>query len=109
MTLYLMNSSILTSEGTFEYKRISLHEARELTKNGEFKSAIGHVSTAHAMSKILHIDIPCQSIEVFQKPGDIVLVFKLDNRLPEGKVLSEQEVYDAGFKWFLLRKKEVRI
>jgi len=107
MTLYLMNSSVLTSEGTFTYKRISLNEARKLTKNGEFNSAIGHQSTAHAMSKILHVDVPCQRVEIFQKPGDVVLVFKLDNRLPEGKILSEQEVYDAGFKWFLLTKKEV--
>ena len=103
--IYLLNSSIITSEGTFSYRRVSLSYVKKLINDNNIKSAIGHSSTAEAMSTLLGHHIPCQRIEVNQKVGDIAIVFKLNNRLPEGRLLTIEEIYEAGFKWYKLIKK----
>ena len=62
MKLVLLNTSIITSEGTFEIHDITLEEARALAQENEAKdnilSTIGHASTAQLMTTLLDIEVP---------------------------------------------------
>ena len=55
-------------------------------------SAVGHESTAKVLSQLLGIEVPVNRVEIKLKPKDAVLVFQILKRLPEGKVLNEDEL-----------------
>jgi len=89
--LYLLNTPILTSYGTFEFNGpLSLEEAKKQLKLG-FVSAIGHSATADFLSQILAIDIPSKRVSIHMQPGDSAIVFCLKERLPEGFVYDTVE------------------
>lgn len=69
-----------------------LFEARQRGK--EIISAVGHESTAKALSALLNEEIPVDRRMIKIEPGDAAIVFQLFTRLPEGKVLSEEEVWN---------------
>lgn len=106
MKLALLTTSIATADGSYELKTISLEEARLLAaKNkGNLDSAIGHSSTAEAMTELLgvHIDMCRQEFE--QQPWQSAIVFKLKGRLPEGAVLSKSQIEDIGYEFKLLTR-----
>jgi len=60
----------------------------------EIYSVIGHESTAKLLSSILGIDVPVNRAEYKYSYNDIVIVFTVPYRLPEGKVLSEEELQE---------------
>jgi len=95
-----------------EFKKISLEKARELVKEKEFISFVGHPSTAEVMSKLLGIEIPANRISVELDMGDEVLVMSLNQRLPEGKVLGKEEleelVKQGKIQWWLVRVPEIQ-
>jgi len=72
-------------------KRVSVREVKELVKN-PFISAVGHQSTAQLLSQILGVPVQTNRIEVKLQPGQLLLVFQLLTRIPEGKVLSVSEI-----------------
>jgi len=115
--LYVGNAfslSMLSSlENTVvEFKKISLDEARELVKEKEFISFVGHPSTAEVMSKLLNTEIPANRVPIELKMGDEVLVMSLNQRLPEGKVLGKEEleelVKQGKIQWWLVRVPEIQ-
>ena len=55
-------------------------------------SAVGHPATAEVLSTICGFPIQANRIMISLAPGDTLLVFQLLERLPEGKVLSKEEV-----------------
>ena len=71
---------------------ITIEEAKQILINNPFISAIGHEGTAKLLSKLLGINIPVNRITVFFEPDDIGIHFFLKQRLPEGKVLSQEEL-----------------
>lgn len=99
--LYVLNTSILTSFGTYSYYEASIDDVKELLSNNEFTSAVGHQATAEFLSLLLGINIMFQRIEISMNVGDIAVVFKLLNRIPEGKILTFDELknikYTLGF------------
>ena len=103
--LAILNTTILTCDGMFELKTISLEEARELVASyGEdIISAIGHQSTADIMTKLLNTDIKVNRIMFKQEPGQQALCFKLNGRPEEGKILSEDEIEQIGYEFKLLK------
>jgi hypothetical protein len=56
------------------------------------------------MSSLLGTEISPNRIQVTFEVGDEALVFKLDCRLPEGKVLNAEELKGLPFSWKLLRR-----
>ena len=112
MKLALLNTSIITSEGTFEIHDISLSEARKLAqenyKNNNIFSAVGHASTAQLMTTLLDIEVPIPDPnnrpELKQELNQKALVFKLNGRAPEGAILSVEEIEAIGYKFQLLTK-----
>jgi hypothetical protein len=104
MKITLLNTSILTNFGTFEYLPISISEAKKLVLENEIESAIGHQSTAQILTELLEIEVETNRVEFFQKVGEIALIFKLKSRISEGKILSNDEIEEIGYEFGILRR-----
>lgn len=104
MRLALLNTSILTTAGLYELQDISLDDARELVKANELDSAIGHASTAEIMSTLLGVEVPVNRQMFVQNVNQTALVFKLNGRPEEGKILSVEEIERIGYKFQLLTR-----
>lgn len=105
--IVLLNTSIITKEGTFTYKKISLMDAQQnidaYKEQGlEVLSAIGHESTAQILSKLLGIEVKVNRMFYEQSPTDNVIVFKLNGRPEEGKILSTEDIEKIGYSFGLL-------
>jgi Domain of unknown function (DUF1874) len=104
MKITLLNTSILTTFGTFDFQPITLADAKALVKNNETESSIGHASTADILSELLEIKIQANRIEYLQSVDDVALIFKLKSRIPEGKVLNRTEIEEIGYDFGILRR-----
>jgi len=104
--IYILNSPILTAYGRYTFKPVSLEEAKNLLSSSKFVSAVGHASTAQFLSRLLGVHVPAQRVRVEMQPGDIAIVFRLLERLPEGKVLSEEELQQIPYQLGLLRREK---
>ena len=104
MKLALLNTSILTTTGRFELKDITLEEARNLVTENEILSAVGHQSTADILTTLLETEVPMNRIMFEQETGQKALVFKLNGRPEEGKILTAEEIEAIGYKFQLLTK-----
>ena len=102
--LTLLNSPVLTNDGTYQYRTITSDHARQLVANRPWFSAIGHVAAAEVISTELGIDCPLNRIDWRQNVGDVALVFKLQRRAPKVGDLSQAETMNAGFEWGLLER-----
>lgn len=89
--LYLLNSPILTAYGLWQFRPLSEKEAQQLAAQG-FISAIGHEASALLLSQRLQQSVATQRISVTMEPQDQAIVLRLTTRLPEGKVLSAEEL-----------------
>lgn len=102
--LYLANTFTLgmlkNERGEFSYEKIDLEEAKEIiAREGKFVSAVGHKGTAELMSELLEVEVPFNRVQISVSPGDRILVCQLLVRLPEGAVLSYEEMvklYEEG-------------
>lgn len=98
-----MNSPILTEYGNWDFVGCDLSVAQIfLKKQDVFVSAIGHQATAELLSSILGMNIPMNRIQVKMKSGDKALVFRLIERIPEGKVLTAEELRTLKYEFGVL-------
>lgn len=100
----LLNTSIVTAYGQFTYQPITLEMAKNLVAGGDFQSAIGHAPTAEILTTLLGQPVPVNRIEYNQAVGEQAIVFKLNGRPPEGKILSIEEMKEIGFSFGLLER-----
>ena len=98
----LLNAPVLTTRGEFTMSGISVAEARDICKLHGIKSYIGHAATALIMTTLLGQEVVACRDELVQDVGQTALVFRLNARQPEGKILSEAEVESVGYSLFLL-------
>lgn len=106
--LALLNTSILTTAGTYILIDITLEDARRIVSDhtGNLDSAIGHQSTAEIMTTLLGTEIPVNRQMFTQEVGQAALVFKLNGRPPEGKILTVEEIEEIGYKFQILKRME---
>jgi hypothetical protein len=90
-TLSMISPSLLEGGVKINASPISLGEVKALLQQG-FVSAVGHESTAKVLSSLLRIDVPFNRAQISIKEGDVIVSFQFLVRLPEGKVLGEDEV-----------------
>ena len=104
MKLAILNTSIVTSFGSFKYEPLSLENAQDICQKSDILSAIGHQSTAEILSDLLEISIDVNRIQFSQEVGQNAIVFKLKGRPPEGKILSREEIETIGYEFGLLTR-----
>lgn len=104
MKLGILNTSILTAAGTYKLEDITLEGAKKLVAENEIDSAVGHVATAEIMTTLLGAYIPVNRQFFIQQPGQSALVFKLNGRPEEGKILTVEEIEQIGYKFQLLKR-----
>lgn len=103
--LALLNTSILTTAGEYKLSDISLEDAKKLVADaGTLDSAIGHQSTAEIMTTLLETEVAVNRQMFTQEVGQQALVFKLNGRPEEGKILSKEEIEKIGYKFQLLER-----
>jgi len=108
MVLYILNTLALpiqydtVSEAIVRFRRLTLDEAKRLVKTAsKVISAVGHETTAKLLTQLLEFPIEFNRTAVYLHPGDCALHFYLKTRLPEGKILNEQELKRLDY-WFVL-------
>ena len=106
--LYILNTLIVPidfdrfSQRDVTFRRITVEEARWiLQRNPDFISAVGHQGTAQVLSRILGVEIPAERRTIFMEPGDRAIHFFLKQRLPEGRVLTAEELEKLDY-WLVL-------
>lgn len=104
MKIAILNTSIMTTEGTYTLTKISLDEAKKLASENETLSAVGHQSTADILTELLGVPVPLNRIQFAQVPGQKAIVFKLNGRPPEGKILSRAEIEAIGYTFQLMQR-----
>ena len=102
--IYIMNTSILTGFGSYDYEPISLESVIERMTDNQTLSAIGHESTADVITTLTGITVKMNRISVDMQIGDSAIVFKLDARPPEGAILDQKELERIGFSWGLITR-----
>jgi len=104
MTVYISNAfslSMLTAPTTIKVVEASVEDVKRLLING-FTSAIGHDATSQIISVQLGIQVPTNRISIKLSTGDVLIVYQLLTRLPEGKILSEDEMKQVPSKWYIV-------
>lgn len=105
MRIAILNTSILTADGEFSLHTISLRDAKNIIQGKEILSAVGHQSTAEILTELLETEIPVNRIQFTQEIGQKALVFKLNGRPEEGKILTRDEIEAIGYKFQLLERR----
>ena len=104
MELAVLNTSIVTADGEYRLRTITLEEAKHLAQENALDSAVGHASTAQILTDLLGVEVPVNRQLFVQREGQSALVFKLNGRPPEGKVLTADELEQIGFTFKLLTR-----
>ena len=103
--VYLSNAFSLSmlrgKEINIKIKEIDKDTAKRYL--AEYISTVGHEGTAEFLRKILKIDIPAERRQINLEKGDILIVFQLLQRLPEGKILSEKEINQIPYKFYMVQ------
>lgn len=105
-TIYLTNAfsinMLVDTEAIVKISKISFNVAQEILENNAFISFISHQATADFLTKLLDKEIAFNRSNLSLKRGDMVIVFQLQQRLEEGKVLTEQEIAQIKYSFFLV-------
>ena len=105
MKVGILNCAICTEPGEYSFEKSSLEEVKKLLQKNDFVSAIGHQSTSEVLTELTGISIPVNRIQFSQKPGQTAIVFRLLGRIPEGKILSREEIEEIGYEFCTLTRK----
>lgn len=106
--LYLLSAGVLPipegEQAVILVRPLSVEEATRLLRGEEFVSAVGHEGTARFLSRVLRFQVPANRLQVVLRPGDRAVRFLLGRRLPEGRVLSEEELAEYPYRFDLVER-----
>jgi len=96
----------ISKEYTIYIREATLEEVKQILNTElEVISAVGHQATATVLSQLLGKEIPTNRITIQITIDDILIVFQLLARLEEGKVLTEEEIRQLKYKFFVIEIK----
>lgn len=98
----ILNTSILTEFGSYDYWKCPLSKAKEMLQGKEILSAVGHQATADILTELLEVEIPMNRIQFSHNVNQFALVFKLKGRPEEGKILTREEIESIGYEFGVL-------
>jgi hypothetical protein len=99
--VYVSNSfalSMLSWPADIRVEPASLDEVREGLAGG-FTSAVGHEATARVFSTLLGVEVPVNRVQLRLNLGELLYVGQVMTRLPEGRVLSQEELAQVPIAW----------
>jgi hypothetical protein len=82
---------------TLKTRPTSLEEVKELVRNREIASYIGHEATAQLLSQLLNINVPMNRAMYDPKPGDVAIVVRLRKRLEKPEDVKNVKLEDIEF------------
>lgn len=86
-------SMIKEEEATIRIKKVDTEYVKQLIQNNNsIISIVGHEGTAQVLTQLLGINIGTNRVQYKMQNDDILIIFQLMIRLPEGKILTAQEV-----------------
>jgi len=77
---YILSSAVLSSDGTYSFRRVGLSEAMQWLAKGPAESGIGYETTAAAFEMLFSFKPKVQRVQFWFQPGDEGLVFRLKFR-----------------------------
>jgi len=104
MGIALLNTSIVTEDGVYSLRTVSVVEAAGIIADCDIRSYVGHPATAQIMSTLLSVQVPVSRNLYAQQPGETALVFKLNGRPEPGRELSREELEEIGFTFKVLHR-----
>ncbi|QUW01294.1 DUF1874 domain-containing protein [Chloracidobacterium sp. MS 40/45] len=109
--LLFLNASILTAYGVYRYEPVTPEAARQLIARFRqagrtLYSAVGHRATAALMTRLLGIEVPFNRVTVEHLAGESAIVLRLNQRPPEGVVLSIADIEAIGYELGLVTRLE---
>lgn len=100
----IFNGTVATTNGLYSIEDTDVDTARKYVNENGFISAIGHEATANIMSELLEVHIPMNRIQFHQEVGQLAIVFKLNERPPEGEILNRDEVERVGYSLKIMER-----
>lgn len=97
LPIALLNTTIATADGAYTVTPLTVAEARAIVGANRTVSAIGHEATAQAMGQALGVPVPVNRVEFHQAVGQVAVVLKLRGRLPEGVILTPEQLEAIGY------------
>jgi len=61
------------------------------------------LNTSILLTELLEVPVEMNRINYRQEPGDIAVVFKLNTRPAEGRILTREEIEAIGYSFGFLR------
>ncbi len=83
MKRLVLNSAVVTTPGTYEYRLISPAQAKRWLEQGSFVSYVAYQETCDALTALSGVHIPRQRKTSKMETGDEALVFRLTCRLDD--------------------------
>jgi len=87
---YILNSAVITTPGIYEYRHISMEEAKRWLSKPGWTSTIGYEETAVAMEVLLGVKPEVNRQQIKMKAGNEALVFRLTRRLSQPEMKGKQ-------------------
>jgi hypothetical protein len=104
LPIAILNMSIASVFGTYTYTEATLDEVKDLIKDREILSAVGHESTSEILSELLEVEVPVNRINFAQEVGQKAIVFRAKGRVKEGCIFTRQEIEQIGYTFGVLER-----
>ncbi|TDC02663.1 DUF1874 domain-containing protein [Micromonospora fluostatini] len=104
LPIAILNTSIVTTDGDYTVREITLEEAIAIAHSSEIDSAVGHDATAALLTELLGVAVPVNRQMFAQRPGQKALVFKLNGRPAPGVELDLAGLEQVGYTFKLLTR-----
>jgi len=103
--LYLSDSFYLTSlnwNGLYflTIKKMRKDYIKNVFKNYRFYSFVGNKETAEFLTMLLEVEVKFNPEKPKFRIGDSVIVFQFEDKLPENKILTKQELKNYNYCFY---------